>query len=339
MRLQKEEIYLLVGPTAVGKTDISIQLAKRMNADIISADSIQIYRGLDIGSAKPSMKEREGIAHHMIDVADISDATFSVAKYQEAAFACIADIHARGKRAIVVGGSGLYINALTHPLHFTNIAGNDTLRKELIALEEETPGILHKNLSAADPVTAARLHPNDTKRVLRALEVLKLSGKALSAYEMDFVNTKQAETRYRAKIAGLTMDRQTLYARIEQRVDGMLENGLLEEVEKLYNAEYSRSLPALNGLGYKQLLRYYHQETDKNSAIEDIKRETRRFAKRQWTWFKRDANIAWFDITPPCERESIVEKIETYFFTNDGEGDTKYGSEGESAGPHTEPVA
>ena len=271
------------------------------------------------------MEERQGIRHHLLDAVDITDAGFSVAEYQRRASDCIDDITARGKLPLIVGGTGLYINALTYPLRFTNVAGDEAVRAKLLAQEEEQPGILHLKLKEIDPQSAERLHHNDIKRVVRALEVFEVSGRTLSSYGSDFVNNAQAEAPYRASIAGLTMERDALYARIEQRVDAMMRLGLLEETQRLYDAGYTSTLPALQGLGYKQLLRYFDGQMTLDEAVDDIKRETRRFSKRQITWFKRDQRIRWFDVFKFSDIMALSDAVASYYTQSmqqdEGEGD------------------
>lgn len=323
--MKKPCVYFLVGPTAVGKTAVSISLARRMGAEIVSADSIQIYRGLEIGSAKPSFEEMQGVSHHMLSVAEIGDPAFNVARYREMAERCIGSVLARGNLPLVVGGTGLYIHALTHPLQFTEVPGDEAVRAELMRQEREDPGSLYRQLQAIDPQRAERLHPNDLKRVVRALEVHLLSGKPMSEHGTDFQNKQQGELPYDIRIAGLTMERAALYARIEQRVDAMLRQGLLDEVKTIYKSGYDPALPALQGIGYKQLLRYYGGKHSDNAnladAIAEIKRETRRFAKRQWTWFKRDQRIQWFEMTEQSTPDAVAQLIYDYFHPLNGKGD------------------
>ena len=317
-----ERILVLLGPTAVGKTAVSISLAKRLDAEIVSADSIQVYRGLDIGSAKPSLEEQQGVRHHLLDIADFSEARFSVAEFRRLADQCISDITARHRLPLVVGGTGLYVNALTYPLQFTNVPGDEAIRALLQAEEREKPGSLYRRLQEIDSATACRLHPNDSKRIVRALEVFKVSGRTLSSYGDDFTNKSFARPPYRAVIVGLTMPREALYARIEQRVDEMMRMGLLDETQSMYDAGYADTLPALQGLGYKQLLRHLKGETTLEEAVEEIKRETRRFAKRQFTWFKRDGRIRWFDVGEYPHTDDLINAIAEHFqksIQDDGE--------------------
>ncbi len=314
---KKPHILILLGPTASGKTAASVLLAKRLNAEIISADSIQVYRGLDIGSAKPTMEERQGIVHYLLDMVDVDDITFSVAEYKRQAELAIDDICSRGKVPLVVGGTGLYVNALTYPLQFTNVPGDPLVRERLQVEEQEHPGSLYLRLQQEDPASAARLHPNDKKRVVRALEVLEVSGQPLSSFGADFENKAQQEINYCVTQVGLTMDRALLYQRIEQRVDDMMRSGLLEETKKFDETGYVHTLPALQGLGYKQLLRHLRGETTLAEAVEEIKCETRRFAKRQITWFKRDQRIHWLDVTQYGNLDTLTDEMAAIYLRDE----------------------
>ncbi len=298
MKAKKLPVAVLLGPTASGKTALGVAVAKGLNAEIISADSMQIYRGMDIGSAKPTVAEQGGVVHHLLDVADIDGPKFSAAQYQHLARAAIDAIHSQGQLPLVVGGTGLYINALTTGLDFTETAGDEALRTQLAGLEKERPGSLHALLQEEDPTSAARLHPNDTKRLIRALEVKRLTGKPMDA---DFVGGGAGECPYAPILVGLTMPRELLYSRIEKRVDAMLAQGLLTEARNIWEKSYDPDLPALQALGYKQLFAHFAGQCSLEDAIEAIKRETRRFAKRQMTWFGRDRRIAWLDITQYSE--------------------------------------
>jgi len=312
-KTNKIKLGLIVGPTASGKTAASIALAQRLNAEIISADSIQVYRGMDIGSAKPTIEERQGIPHHLMDAVDIDSPKFSVAEYRRMAGKAIEDIISRGKYPLVVGGTGLYVNSLIYPLNFTSVPSDEKLRAELTALEQECRGAAYALLQAEDPKAAQRLHPNDVKRVIRALEVVRLTGRPIDDHGGDFANQAQADIPYDPTIIGLTMPRELLYERINLRVDTMLEQGLLEEARAIYSAGYDPSLPALQGLGYKQLFKHFAGEYSFNEAIEAIKLETRHFAKRQLTWFKRDKRIIWFDISHYPDKESLDKAIYNTF--------------------------
>ncbi len=294
MKQSKPPIAVLIGPTASGKTALGVAIAKRLGAEIVSADSMQIYRGMDIGSAKPTKEEMGGVAHHLLDVADINGPKFSAAEYQRLAREAIDSIHARGKLPLIVGGTGLYIQALTSGLDFTETAGDEALRAQLAAKEAQCPGSLYALLQSEDPAAAVRLHPHDTKRLIRALEVKRLTGRPMAA---DFAAGGVGECPYAPCMIGLTMPRELLYSRIEQRVDAMLTQGLAAEARGIWARGYDRDLPALQALGYKQLFAHFAGAFTMEEAVEAIKRETRRFAKRQMTWFRRDGRIAWLDIT------------------------------------------
>ncbi len=317
--MKKNSLYVLVGPTASGKTGTAIEIAKlikkkqNMNAEIISADSIQIYKGLNIGSAKPNKDEMQGIIHYMLDFVDYKDPGYNVALFRNQAFECISDIYARGSIPIVVGGTGLYINSLVFPLTFTNVLPNEERRAELNKLEAQSPGSLHEILKSFDRETAEKLHPNDTKRIIRAIEVFEQSGQPLSEICNDFSNKRNAELEYRPIMAGINLERSLLYKRIEQRIDLMLENGFENEVKNILSTNPNRGLPALQGLGYKQLTKYLDGEYSYDEAVELIKRDTRRFAKRQISWFKRDERIRWFD-ADNVSADCLASEIYNYFF-------------------------
>ena len=292
----KPRAVFIVGPTACGKTTLSIDIAKRFDGEIVSADSVQVYRGFNIGAAKPTLEERRGVPHHLLDCVAPDCPDYSVSAYREQALAAIADITARGRLPFVVGGSGLYVNALVYPLNFA-VPSDPPIRARL---ERTFPAqetlLAWKRLQELDPTTADRLHPNDRKRIIRALEVCAASGRPLSAFGNDFANAAGKEVPLHALLIGLTMDRALLYERINARVDAMLDAGLLDEVRALANRNLSRKLPAMQSIGYRQLLAYLDGEISFEEAVEAIKRETRRFAKRQIAWFKRDARIRWHDV-------------------------------------------
>lgn len=300
----------------MGKTAVSITLARLMDAQIISADSIQVYRGLDIGSAKPSVTERDGIVHHLIDVCEVDDRNFSVSEYRRLAIDCITDILSKGKKPLVVGGTGLYIESLVQPLHFANIKGSDEVRRNLLSIEESQPGALHKKLQAEDETSAKRIHQNDIKRIVRALEVLEITGKTMTSFGNNFSSPNAGAENslpYNICMAGLTMERQKLYDRIERRIDGMIEQGLVNEAETLFKAQYDRRLPALQGLGYRQLLDYLNGDTTFDEAVKILKRDTRRFAKRQNTWFNRYKDTYWLDITDENDDKTVAQMIYEYY--------------------------
>lgn len=293
--MANEAIVCIVGPTACGKSAAAIKLAESLPVEIVSADSVQVYRGMDIGSAKPSKKEQSQIPHHLIDCIDINDTDFSVAAYYALAKQSIEDIVSRDKLPLVVGGSGLYINSLTFPLRFA-IPSDPKIRTELHEAFSHDPVSSYQKLKLVDPISAKRIHPNDEKRIVRALEVYHCSGKPFSAYGNDFENAAQNEAPFRPQIFGLTMERELLYRRIERRVDVMIAEGLVEEARTIYDMGYQRNLPAMRSIGYKQLFHYFDGNVSLEQAILDIKADTRHFAKRQMTWFRRDSRIRWITV-------------------------------------------
>ena len=285
------KLLCLLGPTAVGKTEIAIELAQHLNAEIVSVDSRQIYRQMDIGTAKPTPEEQQAAPHHLIDCVDISQ-PFSVADYQSLADTAIADIQNRGKQVLLVGGAGLYFRAVIDGLF--EGPGADPAVRERFEQEAAQHGVdaLHERLRACDPESADRIHPNNVVRVIRALEVYELTGVPMSEHQQQWHPEKQ---RYPFIAFGLTMPRALLYHRIEQRVDVMLANGLITEVESLLATDYARDTIALQSFGYKELITYLDGECTYTEAISQLKQNTRRFAKRQLTWFRKDTRIEWLD--------------------------------------------
>lgn len=287
----KSKLLCLLGPTAVGKTETSIQLAQRLNAEIISVDSRQIYRQMDIGTAKPTLVEQQAARHHLIDCVDITQ-PFSVADFQSLADIAITDIQNRGKQVLLVGGAGLYFRAVVDGL-FEGPAADPSLRKRLEQeVSENGVDVLHDRLRSCDPESAERTHPNNVIRVVRAIEVYELTGIPMSEHQQQWQTENQ---RYPIIAFGLTMPRDLLYRRIEQRVDVMLANGLITEVESLLAAGYSRDNFALQSFGYKELISYLDGKSTYVEAVEQLKQNTRRFAKRQLTWFRKDKRIEWID--------------------------------------------
>ena len=300
-------LLCLLGPTAVGKTEIAIQLAQRLDAEIISVDSRQIYRQMDIGTAKPTPEERQTAPHHLIDCVDVSQ-PFSVADYQSLADTAIADIQNRGKHALLVGGAGLYFRAVVDGL-FEGPDADIALRERL---EQEAAKLgvnaLHERLRACDPASADRIHPNNVVRVIRALEVYELTGTPMSEHQQQWHRENQ---RYPFIAFCLTMPRALLYRRIEQRMDVMLANGLVAEVESLLVAGHARDTTALRSFGYKEFIAYLDGKCTYLEAVEQLKRNTRRFAKRQLTWFRGDTRIEWVDRnSTPDIFTFLLEKIE-----------------------------
>ncbi len=294
----KQSVYVVAGATATGKTALAVALAQRLGGEVISADSMQIYREMNIGTAKPTMEERQGIPHHMLDVVYPSEA-YSVALYQQQAKQCIAQIHSKGKLPILAGGTGLYINSITHRLQFADKKEDTELRAELNALDTLA---LYDILKAVDEEAAARIHPNNKKRVVRAIEIAKL-GKGEETYNFDTVNKE-----YDFRIIGLRTEREVLYANINQRVDKMLEQGLLAEAKYLYE-KYGKEPVSMQGIGYKELVEYLEKQITLEDAVELVKRNTRRFAKRQGTWFRRDPRMVWYDIQEYETTQALAEKI------------------------------
>ncbi|MBS5307057.1 tRNA (adenosine(37)-N6)-dimethylallyltransferase MiaA [Clostridium sp.] len=288
----KEKVLVIAGPTAVGKTDLSIKLAKELNGEIISTDSMQIYKYMDIGSAKITKEEMCGVPHHMIDVVDPST-PFSVADYKEMAQKCIDDIISRGKLPILTGGTGLYINALTCNMNFTEAENDLKYRSELEELAEKHGNeYIHNMLKDIDPISYKEIHCNNRKRVIRALEVYKLTKKPFSSFNAgeEFYNGPYDVTYY-----VLNMDREKLYNRINLRVDMMMDKGLLEECIKLKEMGYNSSVQSMQGIGYKEIFYYLENKISLNEAVEMIKQGSRNYAKRQLTWFRRDPRAIILD--------------------------------------------
>lgn len=298
------KIVCIVGPTATGKSDLAADLALRLGGEIVSADSMQIYRGMDIGTAKPSAGEMRGVVHHMLDVAEPSE-DYSVARYALEAGEAVDGILSRGRLPVVAGGTGLYLDALLGGMTFAGRARDDAYRRSLEELAREKGAqALFSLLEQADPESAARLHPNDIKRVARALEVHHVTGDTISAHNRA---TAGREARYAAVKIGLTFsDRQALYARIDRRVDAMLEDGLLEEVRGLMGLPGVRKSTAMQAIGYKELVGVADGSTPLSDAAQAIKQATRRYAKRQLTWFGRDKDICWIDRSAAPEQQAVL---------------------------------
>ncbi|MBY0088680.1 tRNA (adenosine(37)-N6)-dimethylallyltransferase MiaA [Brevibacillus sp. M2.1A] len=301
---QRERLVVIIGPTAVGKTQLSLELAEQFDGEIISGDSMQVYRGMDIGTAKAEPEELASIPHHLIDIKN-PDEEYSVAMFQESAAGLITDINQRGKLPFIVGGTGLYIESVTHRFQFSTTSQDPELRDRLQRLaDSEGVEALHARLADVDPITAERLHPNDVKRVIRALEIYESSG-----YKMSDFQLRAQHSPYDLVMIGLTMDRAKLYERINHRVELMIEAGLVEEVRELLDAGYDASLVSMQGLGYKELIPYLYGEITLEKAVNDIQQRTRHFAKRQLSWFRRMEEIQWFDMTDPAEQRNNVETI------------------------------
>ena len=290
--MTKQPLIILSGPTAVGKTALSIDLAKRINGAIISADSMQVYKYMDIGSAKIMPNEMDGVKHYLIDKLEPSD-EFNIVVFQQKAKAALEEIYANGQIPMVAGGTGFYIQALLYDIDFENQDCNEEFRAELERIAKEQGNeVLHERLREIDPVSAEKIHANNVKRVIRALEFYHLTGKPISEHNEA---EQQKESPYNFAYFVLTDDRDNLYKRIDMRVDIMLENGLVKEVQKLKDMGYHRDMVSMQGLGYKEILDYLDGKCSLDEAVYVLKRETRHFAKRQLTWFRRERDVIWLD--------------------------------------------
>lgn len=307
-------VIVITGPTCVGKTATALKLAALIDAEIISADSRQVYRGMDIGTAKVSKEERERVPHHLIDVAD-PDEPFSVADFVKLAETAIKDIESRGKIPLIVGGTGLYIRVLTEGYAIPFVPPDNEIRKQL-AKEAQVFSCqsLYKELLIVDPQAASKLHPNDFRRVSRALEVYRTTGVPISQFQQQtrisyrHNNNGEGQNNDVFKFA-LTIERDGLYEKINNRVDDQIKIGLLEEVRGLLAKGFSPSLRAFQTFGYQELIAYLEGRYSLEEGIELIKRNTRRFAKRQWTWFRREPNVKWIEVTDKTPSIEIAETI------------------------------
>ena len=288
----KREIIVICGPTAVGKTEYAIDTALRMNGEIVSCDSMQLYKYMDIGSAKPTVEEQARVRNYLVDQIDPAEA-FSAAKYQTLAKAAIEEIFAKGKTPVIAGGTGLYLNALLYDMDFSAPPRNDAYRDQLYKEAEEFgPAYLHQKLLRIDSNAAARIHPNNIKKVVRALEAAE-EGAKVKDFSKDLTPTQD----YSAVLVGLTRNRGELYDRINRRVDILIEKGLLEEVRNLLAKGLTEADISMKGIGYKEIIAYYHGQYSLEEAIDLVKKNTRHYAKRQLTWFKRYKDMKWFNIS------------------------------------------
>ncbi|MBP1998174.1 tRNA dimethylallyltransferase [Peptostreptococcus canis] len=289
--MSKIPILILTGPTAVGKTDLSVKLAEILNAEIISADATQIYKKMDIGSAKITHREMKGVPHHLIDILNPDD-EFSVSEYGDLAKKCIEDIHNRGKFPIITGGTGLYLNSILYKMNFGNSNSDERLRLELNELlNNKGIDYMHNLLKSYSEEVANKIHKNNTKRVIRAIEIFKLGGEL-----GDFSKDLELNEKYDAKIVVLNRNRKLLYDRINYRVDLMFENGLIEEVKSLVDEGFSKDLVSMKAIGYKEIIDYLNGITTLEESKSIIKQNSRRYAKRQITWFKRYKDAFWIDL-------------------------------------------
>lgn len=299
--MKKPKVISVVGPTAVGKSKLGVQIAKRFGGEVISGDSMQVYRSMDIGTAKVTEEEMEGIPHHMIDIKDPSD-DFSVAEFQKTVQGLIYKIDENGKLPVIVGGTGLYIQATLYDFNFSETKKDDAVIKKL---EEESRkrGVQHmyERLKSVDPEQADRIHPNNERRVLRAIEVYETTGKVMSDYQEEQPNVSP----FQPIIIGLEMDRQQLYERINKRVDKMVDEGLVEEVRSLYD-QGLEDHQSMKAIGYKELIPHFKGEYSLNEAIELLKRNSRRYAKRQYTYFRNKMDVNWYEVTEENYKEKFA---------------------------------
>ena len=299
-------MVVLTGPTAVGKTELSIRLAEALDGEIISADSMQVYKKMNIGTAKIRKEEMGGIPHHLIDVLDPAE-EFNVARFQEMAKEALAGIYERGKIPLVVGGTGFYIQGLLYDIDFTREEQDKSFRERLQKkAEEEGAGAVHQMLEKVDSVSAGKIHPNTVKRVIRALEFYHLNGRPISEHNEEEARKKSP---YQSAYFVLNQERQTLYERINRRVDLMMEEGLIGEVKSLVEEGYGRNLVSMQGIGYKEVFDYLEGEISLEETTERIKKDTRHFAKRQLTWFGREKEVIMIDKDKFETEEKILEHM------------------------------
>ncbi len=301
--MEKKPMVILTGPTAVGKTALSIQLAKEINGAVISADSMQVYRHMDIGSAKIRPEEMQGVRHYLIDILEPEE-EFHVVRFVEEAKAALEEIYQNGQIPIIAGGTGFYIQALLYDINFDGQDCDADYRRELEQIAEEKGALyLHQMLEEVDATSAKAIHANNTKRVIRALEFYHVSGKKISEHNEA---EHQKESPYNFAYFVLTDEREHLYKRIEARVDAMMEEGLLDEVRRLKERGVTKELVSMQGLGYKEILAYLDGEISLERAVYLIKRDTRHFAKRQLTWFRRERDVIWFDKKQYAYQEDAI---------------------------------
>ena len=309
----KQRLIVILGPTAVGKTSLSVKLAKILQTEIVSGDSMLVYRGFDIGSAKPTMEERQGIPHHLIDIREPWE-HYNVTDFKKEAERLIFEINEKGKIPLLVGGTGLYAKSLLEGYQFNETAGNKTYREHLQNLAEtHGKAYVHAMLEKIDAESAARLHENDFRRVIRAIEVAELGGERISQEKKIAC---QDELVYDAYVIGLRRERQQLYERINLRVDLMMQHGLLEEVRTLLHRGITREMQAMKGIGYKEMAAALLGEISIQEAVESIQKSTRHFAKRQFTWYRKMPYIHWYDVDHMSEDDvflKILDDIACYF--------------------------
>ncbi len=314
----KKPLILIAGPTASGKTSTSVLLAKAINGEIISADSMQIYKGMDIGTAKVTNEEMQGIKHYMIDEWN-PDFVCSVALFKDRVNKYIEEIYAKGKVPIIVGGTGFYINAILFDTNFEETVSDEVYRNELQSIyEAEGAKKLHDMLKEVDPISANNIHENNVKRVIRALEYFNITGNCISSHNEAEKNKRQENhSPYDYKFFALSMDREVLYERINYRIDEMFKQGLLEEAKMLFDKGYNEDLPSMKAIGYKEIFPFFRNEKELNECILDLKQNTRRYAKRQMTWFKHQANPTYIEVDKlEFNSSKIVDKILSYLIND-----------------------
>ena len=290
--MNKPKILCVVGPTASGKTDYAVELALKCGGEVVSCDSMQIYKHMDIGTAKPTADEMKGVKHHMIDIIEPNE-SFSVARFSEMARECIDDILLRGKMPVLCGGTGLYFDSTINNINFIQMDTDEEYRKYLESAAKEFGNeYIYKIFKRVDEESAESIHPNNLKRVIRALEIYKTTGKKKSELDKE----QLSEPLYEPEITGLMRDREVLYDRINKRVDIMMEKGLVEEVSELIKMGIDTEATSMQAIGYKEIIEYLDGKTSLSDAVDKIKRESRRYAKRQLTWFKRNEKIHWINI-------------------------------------------
>ena len=314
LQQSQQIIPFIVGPTAVGKTATAIELAKRLNGEIISIDSRQVYKGLDVGTAKPTLRQQKEIPHHLIDILEPSE-QISAGTYRELALVAVADILSRDKLPIFVGGSGMYVKALVQGIFQESLTDKSVRDKIKAELDKKGIAELYNRLVDIDPELAVKIHLNDTKRITRALEIYEITGKPPSAH----YRNQETESPFPNRIFVLTMERENLYQRINERVDQMIQDGLVDEVQALLNSGLRKNLDSLLTLGYQEVVTYLDGECSYAEMVENIKLNTRHYAKRQLTWFRNQLKATWITITPETTISDVTRQIFQNIVTNDNQ--------------------
>ena len=303
--MKKQKVIVICGPTASGKTALSIELAKKINGEIVSCDSMQIYKEMDIGTAKVTKEEAEGIKHYLIDIVSPNE-RYTFSNFKKDSKNAIKEILNKGKTPIIVGGTGLYVDSLIYEIEYQDMEFDINYRNELMEKAETNEGLkeLYEQAKTIDSKAMEKISSNDKKRIIRVLEIYKATGKTKTELE---ILSRQKEVEYNYKVFVVNMDREKLYNRIDKRVDIMIENGLVEEVEKIYN-KYNEFPTAMQGLGYKEVVEYLQGKINKEEMIEKIKKESRHYAKRQLTWFRKDKNFIWLNSEDGIEKNIEIIK-------------------------------